>query len=68
MLPSPTYSNGRLTYDPATNAVTYGCVVGYAPSITGTAAQRICQSNNQWSGTIPTVTCTRKQYYYDLID
>ena len=52
MLPFP--ANGWITYDPVTKVACHSCDPGYAPSNTG---QRMCQSNNQWSGT--TVTCER---------
>ena len=52
MLPFP--ANGNITYDPATNVATHSCDPGYALSNTG---QRICQRDNQWSGT--TVICER---------
>ena len=70
MLDPPTYPNGRLTYNSATNVVTYGCDAGYTPNITGTVTQRTCQSDNQWSGTVPVVICIGKQLQvdYDLID
>ena len=60
MLPFPT--NGNITYDPVTKVACHSCDPGYAPSNTG---QRMCQSNNQWSGT--TVTCERmrKKMRYD---
>ena len=50
MLPFP--ANGYIAYNPVTKVACHSCDPGYAPSPTG---QRMCQSNNQWSGT--TVTC-----------
>ncbi|XP_064386204.1 uncharacterized protein LOC135334805 isoform X2 [Halichondria panicea] len=57
-----TNSNGMISYDPDTNIATYGCVPGYAPTITSGTAQRTCESDGTsagtWTGTPATVTCT----------
>ncbi|XP_064386182.1 sushi, von Willebrand factor type A, EGF and pentraxin domain-containing protein 1-like isoform X2 [Halichondria panicea] len=56
-----TNSNGRISYDPDTNIATYGCVPGYAPTITSGDQQRTCQSDGTsagtWTGTAATLTC-----------
>ena len=60
MLPFP--ANGNITYDPTTNVITHSCDPGYTPSPTG---QRMCQSNNQWSGTTVNCECMREKMRYD---
>ncbi len=56
-----TNSNGRISYDPDTNIATYGCVPGFASTITNGDQQRICQSDGtsagNWTGTAATLTC-----------
>ncbi len=61
-LDRPTDTNGTITYNPDTNVATYGCVTGYTAIITSGDQQRICQSDNTWTGSAATVTCNRECY------